>query len=233
MTTELGRRPVAARLRLRLRRRHLRPRRAGHAGPGHTSTTSVTGGGLRGARATATRRPRTASPSWIAASRPTGPRRSRSTGCGRPTAVPAAGPQRHRVGSGRPFARPDLIRPTARRISRVVCDGRAMDGGVEIRLLAHAEAPRCSGRSTAPSTSICSSNKRGTELVERPGDWSAPPWDADGSGEHSVAAKRHELEHDVGAGGSPSARSWAAGSSGSASSYRIFGQPSPSWRSST
>ena len=43
--------------------------------------------------------------------------------------------------------------------------------------------------------------QRGTELVERPGDWSASPWDADGYGEHSVEAKRDELEHYLDAGG--------------------------------
>jgi len=43
--------------------------------------------------------------------------------------------------------------------------------------------------------------QRGTELVERPGDWSAAAWDADGHSEHSVEAKRDELEHYVDAGG--------------------------------
>ena len=43
--------------------------------------------------------------------------------------------------------------------------------------------------------------QRGTELVERPGDWSASAWDADGHSEHSVEAKRDELEHYVDAGG--------------------------------
>jgi predicted GNAT superfamily acetyltransferase len=43
--------------------------------------------------------------------------------------------------------------------------------------------------------------QRGMELMERPGDWGASAWDADGHGEHSVEAKRHELEHYVDAGG--------------------------------
>src|SRR5262245_55057434 len=38
--------------------------------------------------------------------------------------------------------------------------------------------------------------QRGTELVERPGDWSASAWDA-----HAAEAKRHDLEHYVDAGG--------------------------------
>ncbi|MBV9169698.1 MAG: GNAT family N-acetyltransferase [Chloroflexi bacterium] len=43
--------------------------------------------------------------------------------------------------------------------------------------------------------------QRGTELVKRPRDWSASAWDADAPGEHSVEAKRDELEHYVEAGG--------------------------------
>ena len=43
--------------------------------------------------------------------------------------------------------------------------------------------------------------QRGTELVDRPGDWSASPGDPDGHGEHSVEAKRHKLELYVDAGG--------------------------------
>jgi GNAT superfamily N-acetyltransferase len=43
--------------------------------------------------------------------------------------------------------------------------------------------------------------QRGTQLVERPGDWSATAWDPDSHGEHSVEAQRHALEHYVDAGG--------------------------------
>jgi GNAT superfamily N-acetyltransferase len=43
--------------------------------------------------------------------------------------------------------------------------------------------------------------QRGTELVKRPGKWSASAWDADGHGQRSVEAKRDELEHYVDAGG--------------------------------
>ena len=43
--------------------------------------------------------------------------------------------------------------------------------------------------------------QHGTQLVERPGDWSSPAWEPDGHGEHSVAAQRHALEHYVDAGG--------------------------------
>jgi GNAT superfamily N-acetyltransferase len=43
--------------------------------------------------------------------------------------------------------------------------------------------------------------QRGTDLVERHGNWSASAWDPDGNGEHSVEAQRHALEHYVDAGG--------------------------------
>ena len=43
--------------------------------------------------------------------------------------------------------------------------------------------------------------QRGTELDERPGDWSAPAWDPHGHGEHSVEAHRQALERYVDAGG--------------------------------
>ena len=43
--------------------------------------------------------------------------------------------------------------------------------------------------------------QRGAELEPRPGDWSAPPWDPQGLGEHSVAAHLRELERYVDAGG--------------------------------
>jgi GNAT superfamily N-acetyltransferase len=43
--------------------------------------------------------------------------------------------------------------------------------------------------------------QHGTELVARRGAWSAPAWDPDGHGEHSVAAQREALVHDADAGG--------------------------------
>lgn len=42
--------------------------------------------------------------------------------------------------------------------------------------------------------------QHGTRLELRAGDWNASAWDADGSGEHSVAAQRTWLESAVGAG---------------------------------
>ncbi len=44
-------------------------------------------------------------------------------------------------------------------------------------------------------------DQHGTELVARRGEWTAPAWDPDGHGEHSVAAKVHELEHYLDTGG--------------------------------
>ena len=43
--------------------------------------------------------------------------------------------------------------------------------------------------------------QRGTELVARPGDWSAPPWDQNGDGEHTVEAQRRALAHYADDGG--------------------------------
>lgn len=44
-------------------------------------------------------------------------------------------------------------------------------------------------------------DQRGTELVARHGDWSAPPWHPDGDGPHSVAEQVRAVEHyaDMGA----------------------------------
>lgn len=43
--------------------------------------------------------------------------------------------------------------------------------------------------------------QQGVRLIERHAHWDAPPWDADGDGEHSVAAKVREAERYVDAGG--------------------------------
>jgi GNAT superfamily N-acetyltransferase len=44
--------------------------------------------------------------------------------------------------------------------------------------------------------------QHGTQLEERHGDFSAPPWRAEGESEHSVAAQRAECERYLAAGGS-------------------------------
>jgi hypothetical protein len=71
---------------------------------------------------------------------------------------------------------------------------------VEIRRLARTELSRVGEIDRTEHIDLLY-EQRGTELVERPGDWSASAWDADGHGEHSVEAKRDELEHYVDAGG--------------------------------
>lgn len=42
--------------------------------------------------------------------------------------------------------------------------------------------------------------QRGSRLEEQAGDWSSPPWDARGVGEHSVAHQRAECERHLAAG---------------------------------
>ena len=75
-----------------------------------------------------------------------------------------------------------------------------MDEPVEIRRLAYAELSRV-GEIDRTEHIDALYEQRGTELVERPGDWTASPWNADGHGEHSVEAQRHALAHYVDAGG--------------------------------
>lgn len=43
--------------------------------------------------------------------------------------------------------------------------------------------------------------QHGTALVARHGDWSSPPWDPAGDGEHSVAGQVQALEHHLDLGG--------------------------------
>jgi GNAT superfamily N-acetyltransferase len=71
---------------------------------------------------------------------------------------------------------------------------------VEIRRLARTELSRVGEIDRTEHIDLLY-EQRGTELVERPGNWSASAWDPDGHGEHSVEAKRHELERYVDAGG--------------------------------
>jgi hypothetical protein len=44
-------------------------------------------------------------------------------------------------------------------------------------------------------------DQHGSQLVARHGDWSAPAWDPDGHGEHSVEAKVKALERYIDTGG--------------------------------
>ena len=71
---------------------------------------------------------------------------------------------------------------------------------VEIRRLARTELSRVVEIDRTERIDVLY-EQRGTELVERRGNWSAPAWDPDGHGEHSVEAQRHALEHYADAGG--------------------------------
>jgi GNAT superfamily N-acetyltransferase len=81
-----------------------------------------------------------------------------------------------------------------------VGDCCAVEERVEIRRLARTELSRVGEIDRTEHIDLLY-EQRGTELVERPGTWTASAWDVDGHGEHSVKAKRHELEHYVDAGG--------------------------------
>ena len=88
----------------------------------------------------------------------------------------------------------------AARDGRTVGDCCAVEDRVEIRRLARTELSRVGEIDRTEHTDLLY-EQRGTELVERPGNWSASAWDPDGHGEHSVEAKRDELEHYLDAGG--------------------------------
>jgi len=73
---------------------------------------------------------------------------------------------------------------------------------VEIRRLARTELWRVAEIDRTERIDLLY-EQRGTELVERHGNWSSPAWHPDGHGDHSVEAQRHALEHYVDAGGIP------------------------------
>jgi GNAT superfamily N-acetyltransferase len=75
-----------------------------------------------------------------------------------------------------------------------------VDKTVEIRRLAPTELSRVVEIDRTERIDLIY-EQRGTELVERRGNWSAPAWDRDGRGEHSVEAQRHALERYADAGG--------------------------------
>jgi GNAT superfamily N-acetyltransferase len=75
-----------------------------------------------------------------------------------------------------------------------------VEGRVEIRRLARAELSRVGEIDRTEHIDLIY-EQHGTQLVARPGDWSAPAWDPVGHGEHSVEAQWHALEHYLDAGG--------------------------------
>jgi GNAT superfamily N-acetyltransferase len=70
---------------------------------------------------------------------------------------------------------------------------------VEIRPLAREELARVGEIDRTERIEILY-EQRGTQLVERVGDWSAQPWDPDGDGPHSVSGQQRELEKYADAG---------------------------------
>ncbi len=94
----------------------------------------------------------------------------------------------------------DLLgpRPTERTTSQR--GGGAVETSLEIRRLARTELSRVGEIDRTERIDVLY-EQRGTELVERRGNWSASAWDPDGHGEHSVEAQRHALEHYSTAGG--------------------------------
>lgn len=63
---------------------------------------------------------------------------------------------------------------------------------IEIRLLEQAELARVAEIDRTETIQVVYV-QQGTQLLERVGDWSAPPWEPDGAGEHSVEARHLEL----------------------------------------
>ena len=81
-----------------------------------------------------------------------------------------------------------------------VWEGGRVDAPVEIRRLERAELARVAEIDRTERIDVIY-EQRGTELVERRGDWSASAWDPDAHGDHSVEAQRHALERYLDAGG--------------------------------
>ena len=75
-----------------------------------------------------------------------------------------------------------------------------MEPAVEFRRLGRNELPRVA-EIRPDGTYRCALRPAWHELVAWLGDWSSPPWDPDGHGEHSVEAHRRALEHYVDTGG--------------------------------
>jgi ribosomal protein S18 acetylase RimI-like enzyme len=81
-----------------------------------------------------------------------------------------------------------------------VCDGGGVWTPIEFKRLRRDELPSVAEIDRSERVDLIY-EQRGTELEERRGNWSSPPWDLHGHGEHSVAAQRRALEHYLDAGG--------------------------------
>ena len=75
-----------------------------------------------------------------------------------------------------------------------------MEAPIEVKQLTRAELSRVAEIDRTEQIDLLY-QQRGTELIERRGNWSSSAWDPHGHGEHSVEAQRHALEHYVDAGG--------------------------------
>ena len=81
-----------------------------------------------------------------------------------------------------------------------VCQREAVESDFEFRRLGRIEVVRVVEIDRTERIDALY-DQHGTQLVARRGEWSAPAWDSDGHGEHSVEAKVHELEHYLDTGG--------------------------------
>jgi GNAT superfamily N-acetyltransferase len=75
-----------------------------------------------------------------------------------------------------------------------------VDAPVELRLLERAELARVAEIDRTERIEVLVTQD-GEHLAERHGDWSAPAWEPDGLGEHSVDAKVRELHRYADSGG--------------------------------
>ena len=75
-----------------------------------------------------------------------------------------------------------------------------MQPAVEVRRLGRTELWRVAEIDRGERIDVLY-DQHGSQLVARHGDWSAPAWDPDGHGEHSVEAQVNALERYVDTGG--------------------------------
>jgi ribosomal protein S18 acetylase RimI-like enzyme len=75
-----------------------------------------------------------------------------------------------------------------------------MDPAVEFRRLGRTELSRVVEIDRTERIDVLY-DQHGSQLVARPGNWSASAWDPDGHGEHSVEAQVHALQYHVDKGG--------------------------------
>jgi GNAT superfamily N-acetyltransferase len=76
----------------------------------------------------------------------------------------------------------------------------AVTTAIEVRRLERSELSRVSEIDRTERIEALY-DQQGTRLIARQGTWSAPAWDADGHGEHSVEAKVREVQHYLDSGG--------------------------------